>query len=94
MKMEKCKQCGTCCRRSIIDEVYDLDLEREPRLEACVEPIRDQPGFYSLGPPCPFVMADNRCRIYPTRPSLCVAYEPGSTPICPRYTEQPTNEHS
>lgn len=104
--MKSCKRCGQCCRQSIIDEVYELDLIREPRLRAFVEPVKQMPGLdddeqrYMLKTPCLFLKWewDKRdgwkrvgCSIYPSRPNICVAYEPGSSPICSQYInkEQP-----
>lgn len=32
MDRYECDQCGACCRGSLLVEVYDLDVQREPRL--------------------------------------------------------------
>jgi Fe-S-cluster containining protein len=87
--MNKCLQCGQCCRHLIIDQVYEYDLIREPRLRAVVEPIRrtpgvddDEPEQYFLKTPCPFLTGPGRCSIYPTRPTICVAHKPGEKHFC------------
>ena len=56
-----CKRCGMCCRNSIIEDISELDLIREPRLRAHVTPIKQTPGLdddeeqqYMLMTPCPF----------------------------------------
>lgn len=82
---KECMKCGHCCRCSIIDEVYDVDIEREPRLKPHVTELKDEPGRYFLKTPCPFLGQDNTCTIYPTRPTICVVYEPGSTPVCSQF---------
>ncbi len=75
--MKECQQCGNCCRQSIIEDVFDLDLLREPKLKAVATEFKDEPGRYMLAAGgCPFLQ-DNQCSIYPTRPNMCVAYEPG-----------------
>lgn len=79
-----CLKCGECCRKLTIDEVYELDLEREPRLRPVVEPCNAdiEEGRYFLPTPCIFLTADNRCRIYPTRPTVCVEFQPGDNEYC------------
>lgn len=86
-KME-CDDCGACCRSMII-EIYHVDVVREPRLLDVAEPMRigvdgqipDDPWEreYLLaaggGSPCPFHVG--LCEIYPTRPNCCVAFEAG-----------------
>lgn len=87
MSIDKCKQCGECCKRLII-EIEHLDLLREPRL-SCAELMdghgrikfeSDLEKQYLLAcgktKPCPF-LKDNKCEIYPTRPNVCVAMEAG-----------------
>ena len=76
----KCKQCGCCCKNMII-EVLELDLVREPRLKEYVsmyapDDISDMDGILNTKNGCPF-LKDNKCEIYPTRPTVCVAFEPG-----------------
>jgi Fe-S-cluster containining protein len=72
-------------------EAYDVDVLREPRLVAAdpgfaslsvdqaLESLQDE--FHCAiiagpGRPCPFLQ-DNACSIYPTRPNVCVAMQPG-----------------
>jgi Fe-S-cluster containining protein len=87
----KCKQCGNCCRCSIIEDVTWLDLEREPRLLDAVKELKceyDGKGDYRqagerqdkqwcIPTPCKMLTADNKCSIYPTRPNICVAHAGG-----------------
>lgn len=68
-----CKKCGLCCRKLIIDDVYEVDLVREPRLKDFVEELTEEPGRFLLKTPCPFLI-NNQCSIYPTRPDICVSY--------------------
>ncbi len=78
-----CKRCGACCRRSII-EIHHLDIVREPRLLEVAELLdgngriqyaSDWEKEYSLPMPCAFLV-DNKCSIYPTRPNVCVTFDP------------------
>lgn len=95
---KQCQRCGSCCRRIIIDEIYDYDLIREPKLRKYVEELRDEPGRYIMIKsglrPCPFLIVNvgginhNLCSIYPTRPTICVAFEPGSNPACPLHEKE------
>lgn len=86
---DKCKKCGYCCRRTII-EIDHIDIVREPRLAEAADLLdghgkivyeSDWEKQYLLAcgkkRPCPF-LKDNKCEIYPTRPNVCVAFEPGS----------------
>lgn len=83
-----CKQCGNCCKKLII-EIEHLDIVREPQLLHVVELLdgRGKVKFESdwekqyllacgKSKPCAFLVND-RCVIYPTRPNVCVAMEPG-----------------
>ena len=88
--MEICELCGHCCRDLII-EITEHDVLREPRLLAHAV-LLDGDGeggrieyngwderldrVYRLPSPCPFLV-DNKCGIYPTRPNVCVGFEPG-----------------
>ncbi len=85
---KKCRQCGACCRRLII-EIEHLDVVREPRLLKAAHLLdghgkmtfeNDFQKQYLLAcgerKPCPF-LKDNKCEIYPTRPNVCVAMEVG-----------------
>ncbi len=76
-----CKRCGACCRNSII-EIHHLDVVREPRLleiatlmDADIPFESEWEKEYSLPSPCVFLV-DNKCTIYPTRPNVCVAFDP------------------
>ncbi len=71
-----CRQCSHCCRTLIL-EILELDVVREPRLLKYAEPFKGLgDSGYLLLSPCPF-LKDNKCEIYPTRPTMCVAFEPG-----------------
>lgn len=81
----KCKHCGRCCIELNI-EIEEVDVLREPRLldhvklmdrNGAIEYIEPLDRRYLLPSPCPFLTADNRCSIYPTRPNVCVALEVG-----------------
>lgn len=84
MESYECDGCGACCRKLIV-EVYELDLWREPKLTAHVQPFREpgsggEYGILSVGTPgnpCPLLDGDNRCAIYATRPTECVAFPAG-----------------
>ena len=93
---QECKHCGNCCRHLIIDEISDIDIERAPRLKPYVEEFRDEPGRYLLKSPCPFLFEvgnnEVRCDIYPTRPNICIAFEPGSHKLCPLFSEPEKSE--
>ena len=75
-----CDQCGECCR-SLIIEVTERDVEREPALLPVVTPFRPEfrdplYGMLACGKPCP-MLAGNACSIYATRPDVCKEFEPG-----------------
>lgn len=80
----ECDQCGACCRTKLVD-VYDIDLLREPQLRQHLQPLK-QPGLDGevgylnclTDRACSFLDRENRCGIYPTRPSICVLFEAGS----------------
>jgi Fe-S-cluster containining protein len=86
----ECDRCGACCRHLII-EIEHLDLVREPRLWP-VATLLDGNGRityesdwdkqYGLAcgrtRPCQMLGPDNLCGVYPTRPNVCVAMEPGN----------------
>lgn len=74
----------------MIVEIQHLDILREPRLLEHAELLDghgkitfedDMEKEYLLAcgksKPCAF-LKDNKCEIYPTRPNVCVAFEPGS----------------
>ena len=91
--MGTCDQCGACCKGHLIVEAYDLDILREPRLvsDDMSERTRgmtqellmaelEQEGkclVIAAAEQCKF-LRKNTCDIYPTRPNVCVALEPGS----------------
>ena len=86
MSRYECDRCGACCRTLIV-EVTELDVLREPRIALAMVPFRQEPGFEAdeVGMlacggrhPCPFVKGDNLCEIYPTRPNCCMAFDAGS----------------
>ena len=89
----QCEQCGSCCKGHLIVEVYDLDVLREPHLavadisghtrgmsyETLVAEL-EQDGrclIVAGGQECKFLRGNNTCAIYPTRPNVCVAMQPG-----------------
>lgn len=84
IKKDKCQKCGHCCRNLIV-EIEKLDVIREPRLLEGVlnsEPLdfNGEPrDIYGLKIPCPFLMKNNQCSIYPTRPNVCVGFNFGSS---------------
>lgn len=99
MSFENCEKCGCCCRRLII-EISHLDILREPKLLEATELLdghgkieyeSDWEKEYLLAcgetRPCPF-LKDNKCEIYPTRPNVCVALEPGNEQCQTARTEE------
>ena len=88
VKKRECQKCGECCRHTFINDIYELDILREPKLAtAVIGEIRDEPGRFMLESPCPFLQ-ENRCSIYLTRPNICVAHVPGTNECCPQYDEE------
>jgi Fe-S-cluster containining protein len=87
-----CDRCGACCKSLIVEAVW-LDCVREPRLlklsKLSLNDLRDETRCVLLHDGqrqcCPFLdTPDNGsccCAIYPTRPNVCVACEPGG-PSC------------
>jgi Fe-S-cluster containining protein len=81
----ECQQCGGCCR-SMILEIYHLDILREPRLAEHAILFRDQEGVllldrqYMIPSPCP-MLVDNKCSIYATRPAMCVVFGHGESAV-------------
>jgi len=80
-----CGNCGFCCK-SLLIEITELDVVREPRLLEYAElldghgKIKYESNWdreYLLPSPCPFLI-ENKCSIYPTRPNLCVSFDVGS----------------
>jgi Fe-S-cluster containining protein len=85
VKQKECLRCGQCCSRMIL-EVFDYDIIREPRLASVCEPYKDIKNEFHLGSPCPFLIKVQKCgiepdtykcTIYQTRPTMCVAFQPG-----------------
>jgi len=92
--MKTCDQCGACCKGHLIVEAYELDVLREPHLAAAdigewtremsyqiLMAELEQDGrclVIAAAEQCKFLRGDNTCAIYPTRPNVCVALEPGS----------------
>lgn len=91
LKDRSCTGCGACCRGVGI-ELHKADLIREPQLLQYATSWTDipagkrkgfRPASYVIethGHACPF-LADNRCRIYPTRPEICRKLPP-SFAVC------------
>lgn len=79
----KCTQCGQCCK-SMILEIWGLDIIREPRLAAHAKLMAYQDDEcdaykqYVLPSPCP-MLVDNKCSIYATRPTMCVSFGYGES---------------
>ena len=86
-----CDSCGVCCMGYLLVEADLLDLLREPRLisadrhrsdwsfDAAVQDLEDEGCSLLVAgvDRCPFLGAENRCSIYPTRPNVCVAMQAG-----------------
>ncbi len=66
-------------------DVYEVDLLREPKIDAQMQPLRE-PGLdgevgylnWLESGSCAFLDGENRCSIHPTRPSVCVLFPAGS----------------
>lgn len=73
----KCRQCGRCCEDTIVE--FDIiDVRREPKLKKYWKWGNDYDKIGTFPPgPCPFLKKQT-CSIYPTRPAICVAFDPGS----------------
>lgn len=79
----ECTQCGNCCKThgeyafvylakaDVVAMARELELsEAEFRQRWC----RDLDGYTALmmdDPGCPFLLEDNRCRVYKARPKQC-----------------------
>ena len=76
-----CLSCANCCR-SLGPAIYDKDIERiakalRQRPSDIIESYLkvDEDGDYVFKTmPCPFLMADNYCSIYESRPKACREY--------------------
>ncbi|MFA6107176.1 MAG: YkgJ family cysteine cluster protein [Candidatus Latescibacterota bacterium] len=93
-----CQRCGSCCQVDFSAYVEPADLDRwaaEDRAEILEALARSQPVWagdrlvsarqgLDLGP-CTFLVVEGStatCTIYPTRPRICRAFVPASSPIC------------
>lgn len=76
-----CLSCANCCR-SLGPAIYDRDIERIAKAlrvkpsEVVREYLKvDEDGDYVFkSMPCPFLMSDNYCSIYESRPKACREY--------------------
>ncbi|OJX58231.1 MULTISPECIES: YkgJ family cysteine cluster protein [Dysgonomonas] len=76
-----CLTCANCCR-SLGPAIYDKDIERMAKAlrikpsEVVSSYLRiDEDGDYVFkSMPCPFLMNDNYCSIYESRPKACREY--------------------
>lgn len=76
-----CLSCANCCR-SLGPAIYDKDIERMAKAlrikpSAVVDQYLriDEDGDYVFKTmPCPFLMDDNYCSIYESRPKACREY--------------------
>ncbi|GAB6008609.1 YkgJ family cysteine cluster protein [Dysgonomonas reticulitermitis] len=76
-----CLSCANCCR-SLGPAIYDKDIERMAKVlrikpsEVVSSYLRiDEDGDYVFkSMPCPFLMPDNYCSIYDSRPKACREY--------------------
>ena len=76
-----CLTCANCCR-SLGPAIYDKDIERIAKAlrikpsEVGSSYLRiDEDGDYVFkSMPCPFLMDDNYCSIYESRPKACREY--------------------
>jgi len=85
----ECDRCGACCERLII-EVEHEDVLREPKIAESATlldgrgklPLVDAQWGLACGSGCPFGSHDadgkHACRIYATRPGVCVSMQAGS----------------
>ncbi len=92
MKYE-CDKCGACCRQLIVEadeldvlrEPRLIDADRHyagKSVDEVIDELQSDVGkaiIIACGTarPCPFLDADNKCTIYPTRPNVCVAMQAG-----------------
>lgn len=76
-----CLQCANCCR-SLGPAIYDKDIERMSKAlrmkpsDVVANYLKiDEDGDYVFqSMPCPFLMPDNYCSIYESRPKACREY--------------------
>ena len=76
-----CLQCANCCR-SLGPAIYDKDIERIAKalrmkpsevVSQYLKIDEDKDYVFKLMP-CPFLMPDNYCSIYESRPKACREY--------------------
>ena len=86
-----CDGCGACCLGYLLVEADMTDLLREPRLleadqhrsgwsfDTAVRDLEEEDRCLLIAgvDRCPFLSAENRCLIYPTRPNACVGMQAG-----------------
>lgn len=76
-----CLECAACCK-TLGPAIYDKDIEKMAKAlrlkpsEVVTLYLRiDEDGDYVFKTmPCPFLMADNYCSIYESRPKACREY--------------------
>lgn len=76
-----CLDCANCCKR-ISPIIYERDIDRIARHlrmkpSAFTEQylkVDDEGDYVFRQTPCPFLMPDNYCSIYPKRPRSCRDY--------------------
>jgi len=76
-----CLSCANCCR-ALGPAIYDKDIERMAKAlrvkptEVVSSYLRiDEDGDYVFrSMPCPFLLSDNYCSIYESRPKACREY--------------------
>lgn len=76
-----CLECANCCK-SISPSVQDNDIQRISKAlkikpSSVVEKymyLDDEKDYVMNDSPCPFLMADNYCEIYASRPLACKGY--------------------
>jgi len=76
-----CLDCANCCR-SLGPAIYDKDIDRiakalriKPSVVVATYLRVDEEGDYVFkSMPCPFLMPDNYCSIYDSRPKACREY--------------------
>ena len=87
-----CLTCANCCR-SLGPAIYDKDIERMAKAlrikpsEVVSSYLRiDEDGDYVFkSMPCPFLMNDNYCSIYESRPKACREYPHTDRKILSRF---------
>ena len=76
-----CLQCANCCK-SLGPAIYDKDIERIAKAlrikpsEVVEQYLRidEDHDYVFKSMPCPFLMPDNYCSIYESRPKACREY--------------------